>query len=123
MPAFAVSGRQRVLDGPRLSDMGFLDRMKDKGEELQRKAAPKLDELQKKAGPKLDELREKAGPRVDELREKAGPLAEKAKDRAGKMANTAKESAQGLREGLRGDEDKPGTVTDATPPPPGPKQD
>ncbi|WP_375500386.1 hypothetical protein [uncultured Jatrophihabitans sp.] len=92
--------------------MGFLDRMKDK-----------TDELQKKAAPKLDELRVKAGPKVEELQKKAAPLAEKAKDRAGKVAATAKESAQGLREGLRGDDEKPGTVTKATPPPPGPKQD
>ncbi len=92
--------------------MSFLDRMKDKTEELQKKAAPKIEEL-----------REKAGPKVEELQKKAGPLADKAKDRAGKMAATAKESAQGLREGLRGEDAKPGTVTDATPPPPGPKQD
>lgn len=97
--------------------MGFMDRMKERAEELQKKAAPKAQEL-----------REKAGPKAEELREKAKPYAEKAKERAGEMAQNAKKSAQNLRDELK--DDKPsgssgssgGSVTEATPPPPGPSE-
>ena len=90
--------------------MGFMDRMKERAEDLQKKAVPKAQEL-----------REKAGPKAEELRVKAKPFAEKAKERAGEMAQNAKKSAQGFRDELK--DDKPsggaasgGTVTDATPP-------
>jgi hypothetical protein len=75
--------------------MSFLDRAKERAEELAKKAKPM----------------------AENAKEKAKPMAEKAKERAGQMAERAKESASGFRDGLHGDDDKgdkPATPADDT---------
>lgn len=75
--------------------MGFLDRAKEKAEELAKQAKPA----------------------AERAKVKATPMAEKMRDRTGKAAQSLKDSAVGFRDGLNGD-DKPPTVPDAQPPAP-----
>jgi hypothetical protein len=85
--------------------MSFLDRAKERAEELAKKAKPMAENAV----------------------EKAKPMAEKAKEKAGQMAERAKESASGFRDGLHGDDDKVANDDNGTKPtdgtgtaPPGP---
>ena len=78
--------------------MGFLDRAREKAEELA-----------KQAKPAAQQAREKAGPMVQQAREKAGPMAEKMREGTGRAAKNLKQSADSFREGYRGDKDKPTT--------------
>lgn len=77
--------------------MGFLDRAKQKAEELAKQAKPAAEQA------KL----------------KAKPMGEKVRDRSGKAAKALKETADGFREGLRGDEEPPSTAKPR--PKPGPR--
>jgi hypothetical protein len=65
--------------------MGFLDRAKEKAEELAKQARPAAEQAKVKAKPMADKLR----------------------DRTGKAAKSLKDSAEGFRGGLRGDDDPP----------------
>lgn len=65
--------------------MGFLDRAKEKADELARQAKPK----------------------AEQARAKAKPMAEKLRDRSGKAAKSLKDSADGFREGWRDDDETP----------------
>jgi F0F1-type ATP synthase membrane subunit b/b' len=61
--------------------MSFLDRAKERAEELAKKAKPM----------------------AETAREKAKPMAEKAKEQAGRVAEKAKDSASSFRQGLHND--------------------
>jgi len=76
--------------------MGFLDRAKERAEELAKKAKPMAEDLSKKAKPAAENMREKAKPMAKTLGEKASALAAQ-----------AKKSAEEFRGGLHGD-DEPG---------------
>jgi hypothetical protein len=75
--------------------MGFLDRARDRAEELS-----------KKAKPMAEQLKERATPMAEKVKDKATPFAEKVKDKTEQAAKSAIHTAAEFRQGLHGD-DKP----------------
>jgi hypothetical protein len=59
--------------------MSFMDRAKEKADELAKKAKPMADELAKKARPMAEDLAKKAKPAAEQLRERATTMAQNAK--------------------------------------------
>ena len=88
--------------------MGFLDRAKERAEELSKKAKPMAEDLSRKAKPAAENLREKAKPMAKSLGERAATL-----------AHQAKKSAEEFRGGLHGDDASPSTAQQPQTPPTG----
>jgi hypothetical protein len=92
--------------------MGFLDRAKDKAEELAKQAKPAAERARMRAG----ELAKQAGPAAERAREKAKPAAKQAVERAKPVAKKLRQTAEGFRDGLQGVErPRPMPTKDATP--------
>ena len=91
--------------------MGFLDRARDKAEELAKQTKPAAERARLRAG----ELAKQAGPAAERARERAKPAAKQAVEKAKPVAKKLRETAEGFRDGLQGVE-RPKPMPDRAPP-------